>query len=408
MSENNRSIAKVSHDECCGCQACIHVCPVSAITGIVDERGFLYPQVDHDICMNCGKCEKVCAVSENYAGVPAKPILFAAKHEKDEIVLQSSSGGSFSKLMEYVFSQNGIVYGAQFDDDFRVVHGRAENLKEAEKFRSSKYVQSDLSGIYKLVADDLGKGRMVLFSGTPCQVNAVRKYLMAAGTNMAQLYLCEVICHGVSSPGTWREYFNIVKSKYVKDPIDILNVNMRSKKHNWEKQRLEIEVSQGSISENIQKFSYNTFYHSSYGTRPSCFQCHYVSMKRTADLTLGDFWNKDQLKLKFDISNGVNEVLINTAKGKKLFDQAFAEAKKQKLPLKAGWQPHLEYASKMPKKYDAFWTEYLQNEDKESVFLHYMKGSLISRSIQILSPVLRKLGLYQMAGQLYKKVFIRK
>ena len=161
----------------------------------------------------------------------------------------------------------------------------------------------------------------------------------------------------------------------------------------------------------MKEFSFDDIYHSNYPVRPSCANCHFTSFKRPSDFTLGDFWNVDSAGIKFDVTGGVNEVLVNTEKGKALFAQLKEKAAYQPVSKAAGWQPHLEYSAKAPGNRDAFWEEYIASAalaDKEAVLRKYMKGSTLTRIIRKVNPILQKTGLYSIAGKLYKTVFVKK
>lgn len=71
--------------DCCGCSACIQVCPKQCITMLEDKEGFLYPQVNTYDCIDCHLCEKVCPVL--HSGKPRKPLnVYAAKTKMRKFV----------------------------------------------------------------------------------------------------------------------------------------------------------------------------------------------------------------------------------------------------------------------------------------------------------------------------------
>ena len=159
--------------DCCGCTACASICPHNAITMKPNLLGFLYPVVDESKCMECGLCEKVCAFNDHYdcTLVLQQPEAYAARHRNIDEVLKSRSGAAFVAISDYILEVGGVVYGAGYKDHFRVAHKRAITKEERDEFRGSKYVQSDLTGVFRLVKKDLVDGLIVLFSGTPCQYN---------------------------------------------------------------------------------------------------------------------------------------------------------------------------------------------------------------------------------------------
>lgn len=393
-------------NDCCGCMACSKACPVSAITMKVDEKGFLYPCVDEKTCLNCGLCVKTCPMEENYVGKDFEPSIYAVRCRDENVLNESSSGGMFSLLTEWVLDKNGVIYGVSFDEGFYVQHCRAVTWEQAKRFRTSKYVESDLTKVYENICDDLKSGKIVLLTGTPCQISSLNKFLKLKRVPVDHLYTCDNICHGVPSRMLWKEYIDILKDKYIAKDDEIIHINMRSKKVSWKKQVMDIGLKKGNIEGIIEKFSFNRFFLSLYGIRPSCFQCKYTSYKRPSDFTLGDFWNVEQAGIFFDTNGGVNVVLVNTDKGKKVFEQIAKCADVQQVTKKAAWQPHLEYSSKPPKHQEEFWREYLSGKDKEKVLRKYMKGSFLTKMIRFFTPFLRKTGLYAFAGKVYKKLFV--
>ena len=206
---------KDKHD-CCGCTACSSVCPQKAITMKPDDLGFLYPKVDKTKCTNCGLCDKVCAFNDNYDKTLniSEPIAYAARHKDMSEMMKSRSGGAFAVLSDYILGNGGVVYGAGYEGHFVVKHKQATTKEERDEFRGSKYVQSDLSGIFQQIKEDLKEGLTVLFSGTPCQTAGLNSFI---GKALRQnLYLVDIICHGVPGPYVWRDYLAYLEKKYNK------------------------------------------------------------------------------------------------------------------------------------------------------------------------------------------------
>ena len=397
--------------DCCGCMACSFACPKSAIQMKTDDCGFAYPEINQELCVHCGLCTRVCPLQENYTGADAVPDIYALQNHEKNIVSESSSGGMFSLLADWTLEQGGVIYGVAFDEGFEVRHMRADSAQSAATFRTSKYVQSDPSQIYQSICTDLKNGLTVLLTGTPCQIAGVTRFLEAKHADTAKLYTCDNICHGVPSPGVWKDYLKILESRYMDTDAQITSINMRSKRVSWKKQVMDVSVSKGNLLPVLEEFSFNKIFLSLFPVRPSCFHCHFTSYKRPADFTLGDFWNVDSAGIKFDVTGGVNEVLVNTEKGRKLFAAVRENAVCQPVSKAAGWQPHLEYSTKAPGNQEAFWTEYnaaADLETKEALLRKYMKGSTLTRIIRKVNPILQKTGLYSVAGKMYKAVFVKK
>lgn len=206
-------IQKSNPADCCGCTACASICNQNAITMKPDSLGFLYPEVDVDKCTNCGLCEKVCAFNDDYDKSQnlLNPDAYAIRHKDMDEVMTSRSGAVFVAISDYILSQGGVVYGAGYTDHFRVIHKRAINKEQRDEFKGSKYVQSDLTGIFRQVKKDLKDGLIVMFSGTPCQTAGLNSYI---GKKLREnLYLVDILCHGVPGPYIWRDYLAYLEKK---------------------------------------------------------------------------------------------------------------------------------------------------------------------------------------------------
>ncbi len=216
----------VNPADCCGCTACASICTHDAITMQPDALGFLYPVVDKGKCTDCGLCEKVCAFNDHYDTSLnlAQPLAYAARHKEIQEVESSRSGAAFIAISDYILAQGGVVYGVGYTDHFRVVHKRATTKMERDEFRGSKYVQSDMGDCFRQVKEDLKKGMTVLFSGTPCQTSGLHSYV---GKKLrGNLYLVDIVCHGVPGPYIWRDYIAYLEKK---QGSEICWVNFRDK-----------------------------------------------------------------------------------------------------------------------------------------------------------------------------------
>ena len=217
--------------DCCGCTACASICAHDAITMKPDALGFLYPEVDKEKCVDCGLCEKVCSFNDHYDTSLnlETPLAYGARHKDMNEVETSRSGAAFIAISDYILEQGGVVYGAGYTDHFRVVHKRATTKEERDEFKGSKYVQSDMTGVFRQVKKDLRDGMTVLFSGTPCQTSGLNSYV---GKRLREnLFLVDIVCHGVPSPYMWRDYIAYLEKK---QGSPIVWVNFRDKqKFGW-------------------------------------------------------------------------------------------------------------------------------------------------------------------------------
>lgn len=390
-------------NECCGCGSCEQICPVHAIHMEEDAEGFLYPKISVDLCIKCDLCDSVCPFSSDYVGKVAEPAVYAAINQSETICRKSSSGGVFSAVSDWILEQQGFVFGVKFDDDFHVIHTEAGSHTERNRFRGSKYVQSDTKQLYTLAEKRLKEGKKVLFTGTPCQVEALNKYLLIKKIDTERLYTIDNICHGVASPGVWEKYILTLK-KYLLEGEQIRYISMRSKNCEWRKQEMDVMTNRRNISKYVnQKFSWNRLFRTLFVLRPSCYHCKFTSYKRCSDLTLADYWNYENAGLPLDDKNGVSLILVNSSKGEKVL-----EAVKEKLQLvpstkKDCWQVHLEFPNNEPKNRKKFWHDY-RELDTSTVLKKYAKGSFINKMIRFISPFLRKLGLYTFAAKVHHKL----
>ena len=275
--------------DCCGCMACSFSCPKSAISMKEDECGFLYPEINHELCVHCNLCTKVCPLQNTYTGADAVPDIYALQNHQKAIVSESSSGGMFSLLADWTLAQGGVIYGVSFDEGFQVRHMRADSVEKAAAFRTSKYVQSDPSHIYQTICDDLANGLTVLLTGTPCQIAGVSRFLEIKHADTTSLYTCDNICHGVPSPGVWKDYLEILKSKYMDTDAQITSINMRSKRVSWKKTGDGHFCFKGNLLPVLEEFSFNKIFLSLFPVRPSCFHCHYTSYKKAGRFYPGRF-----------------------------------------------------------------------------------------------------------------------
>ena len=228
----NKNVSLVPVNECSGCGLCSFVCPSGAIRFLYDPDGFLNPDIDHTKCTNCGICLQRCPVisSRRDNGNFSLPEALVCWHKDDETVRRSSSGGVFSALAEYCLGKKGTVYGAVWCDDLSVRHKRVEDSCDIALLRGSKYVQSTMEHIYVSVANDLKNGRLVLFSGTPCQIAGIQSINDNKPSN---LFTCEVICHGVVSAIIFNAYVKYMENM---SNAKIRRIDFRYKSNcNWEK-----------------------------------------------------------------------------------------------------------------------------------------------------------------------------
>ena len=305
--------------DCCGCAACLNVCPKEAITMTEDEAGFIYPKVENDLCVNCGMCKRVCVFGKKNNGETGEPQVYAGVINNRETLKKSSSGGIFSALANTVLGDGGVVFGAAWDKDFSLSHIAAKTPEELEKLRGSKYVQSNTGTTFREVKSLLDAGKSVCYSGTPCQISGLKSYL---GKDYENLFTIDIICHGVPSLKMLKDDLKFVSGKI---PDELTNVKFRDKSYGW--------GTKGSLTADDKKIKYNAgtspyYFYFLKGEvyRESCYNCRFPSEKRQGDITLGDYWGigGGLLKKLGDINPdlGVSCILVNTEKGEKWLNAA--------------------------------------------------------------------------------------
>lgn len=305
---------------CCGCTACASICAKGAIKMQADAEGFVYPMVDNSLCVDCGLCETVCPVvhRDEEQRPTSHPLVYAMHHADTDVWQKSSSGGAFTALTNYVFEHGGVVFGAAYDAEFRVVHSMATTPGEALKFRTSKYAQSDMSNIYCMVKEQLKSGRLVLFSGTPCQVEGLKCFLRKSYDN---LITCDILCTSIPSPQFFSEYIGFIEKKA---SAKVQSINMKDKTIGWHKHQAGIRIgfSNGkSWFRTLETNLWNNIFISGLASRPSCFQCRFTNFNRSGDITIGDYWGIEKVHPECDDDRGVSLLLVNTPKGQELLRQ---------------------------------------------------------------------------------------
>lgn len=303
--------------ECCGCSVCADVCPKQCITYVKNKHGFLVPKVEQSLCVNCGLCTKVCPVIKPQTNKLNDVKVYSAYNKSAEIRSEGSSGSLFYTLAEDTINSGGIVYGAAFVENMKLRHISAESLHELKPLMKSKYVQSDLTGIYKQVKYNLGLGRRVLFVGTPCQCNALYKFLGSKPHD--NLLLVDFICHGVPS----QDLFDKALRAYeVSHNCTIDSMSFRIKKedsvHYFSLDIRNVDGEPLRIEGKHTEFPFYYGFKKFICLRESCYQCKFCVKDRISDITLADFWELEKIDKTISLqefNKGVSMVICNSSKG---------------------------------------------------------------------------------------------
>lgn len=352
-------------DKCSGCGLCETVCPAQAIKMEYDKSGFIYPVIQKEKCIDCGLCERKCVVKTVSVEYPRT--CYAGVHLDEKIRAKSSSGGMFAALAEYTLEQGGVVFGAAVVPKGKIVtvkHIMIKNKEELKKLQGSKYVQSDIRECYTNVKQQLAEGKKVLFSGTPCQVAAMKNYL---GKEYDDLLLVDLICHGTPSTLHWEKS---LEEKIQKDE-KVSAVSFRGKE-GYMQGEIEFKTEADRIRKENYSFrndSYYSMFLNADSYREGCYQCQYARPERDGDITIGDFWgfekayDRAQIEkdAKISLEEGNSLIAVNTEKGLSICNKLNGE----KMWLYAAdyeeavkYNPQLSQSSKKGKNRTTFLTLY--------------------------------------------------
>lgn len=299
---------------CTGCSACAAACPKDAITLVRDQEGFAFPQVDPERCVHCGICTKTCPMLRERAKTPL-PAAFAAWNREADVRRDSTSGGAFSALADYVLEGGGVVFGAALDGKQHLRHTACFRKEDLWRLRGAKYVQSDLEGVFREARKCL-ETRQVLFSGTPCQVDGLYRYL---GTRPENLTTCDLVCHGVPSPGVWEDMARHIEKKRGRE---LQAVRFRNKVEGWQNSHFTAVYDDGTVDTHpLFETEFGRAFGRALFLRPCCYRCPYACLNRVGDFTLGDLWGLRPDELPEQQQKGVSLLLVNTPHGSHIFDQ---------------------------------------------------------------------------------------
>jgi len=361
-----------NNSNCTGCCACFSVCPKSAILMTENSEGFLFPKINIKTCIGCELCVKVCPAIKPLTKNNSEIKAFTVINNDEKIRRESSSGGVFSAIAEKIIQKEGIVFGAKFCEDFSVRHSWADNLEGLKAFRGSKYVQSNINNSFKECKQFLDIGKEVLFSGTPCQIQGLKKYLRKEYTNLLTI---DFICHGVPSPLLWRKYKEYHENKLMSK---ISNVTFRNKITGWEHYSVTLTFEnkkQYSIINN--KDCYMQLFLKDLALRESCYNCPAKGTERISEITLADFWGVQSEYPEFYDDKGTSLVFVHNQNLISLFSDC---CKIKEIDINKGIKhnPSIINSCIKPKKRDSFFED-LKKKDFGQIIKKYTEIPLYKK-----------------------------
>lgn len=311
--------------------------------------------------------------------------VYAVKHKEQNIVFNSRSGGIFTALSDEIISKDGIIFGCIVDENFLATHIGTSDPKVRDNMRGSKYVQSNIGNCYREIGNELIKGRLVLFSGTACQVAGLKSYIELKKISVENLITVEILCHGVPSPGVWKDNINWVQNKYKKT---IQSVDFRNKKkYGWKR---HVETYKFTDKTEYDSGSFTKLFTRHYILRPACFKCPYKGLSHSADITIADCWGIENVSKEMDDNKGTSLVLINSAKGEIIFGNVKDQIISIEANIEDVMQPPLVGPFPVPNLRDQFWREY-HEKGYAYVIRKYASYTFKQRFIDSLPYIMREI-----------------
>lgn len=377
----NRVPILCERDRCTACGACEQSCPKEAISMKEDEKGFLYPEINEDKCVRCLVCEKKCSLVKGERTLNEIPDVYACWHKDINVRLQSSSGGAFSAIAEWVLENHGYVWGAGYKENLQLAYLCVKDINDLDRIRRSKYVQSEVGNTFVQIKEQLKQEKLVLFTGTSCHIRGLLSFI---STEMkGNLITIDFICHGVPSPKVFRKYLDWIENAY-QDKLK--EFNFRDKRYGWDNGVLTVGQFE-RIGERKFLNKENSYF---YGMlhdlfiRPCCYQCLSNGLQREADFTIADFWGIGKYNAfvhENEKTKGISLLALNSEKAKSMFyhgikEKLYYEKRTLEEAYEGNW--NYRFSARKNKQTHDFWQTFQQIDSWEEL-LYFFEPSFIEK-----------------------------
>lgn len=387
---------------CCGCTACAAICPKKCIKMVEDHEGFLYPEVNTDKCVNCKACEKVCPISNLSKDEVNEQKAYIVQNKDEKVLRESTAGGAFTAIARYVLQQGGVVFGVEMSEDLVARHVCVETEEELVKFRNSKYVQSVVGmSTFRKVAEFLKQKRMVCFSGTPCQIEGLKKYLNKEYENLVTV---DVVCRAVPSPLIFRKYVEYQNSK-LSDTVKKIRFRDKYYGYKYSTLNLTTERNQGNYHQGVETDPWLRAFFSNICDRPSCHACKFRKRYRISDFTIWDCFQVGRYSKNLDNDKGATRILIHSDKGCKIFEKIKTDFQYIETAPESIMDTAKEMKeSVLPNKRRKQFFEDANQLSGTELFEKYFPSTLKTKAEHFIRISCYKLGIYSVAKKVYVKL----
>lgn len=387
----------IKKENCCGCSACSQICAKNAVTMKSDSEGFLYPEVNRELCTDCGLCDKVCPIINKEADTPKPQKAYLVQNKNKKVLKESTSGGAFTAIAEYVIRHEGVVFGVAYDRNFRAVHTEVSSSDELKKFRNSKYVQSNPCNTFRKVKDYLNSGKLVCYSGTPCQIEGLKSFLLKDYKNLITV---DVVCRAVPSPMIWEKY-----KKFIAGENKITGAKFRDKRHyGYDYSQMTVTTKQGHYHAGVESDPYLRAFFTNLSDRPSCYECQFKKRYRVSDITIWDCFEPQKFDKRLDNNSGATRVLVHSGKGAELMKNildnfVFTEVSAD--DIVSGVREMFHSVPYNPNRNKFFADAVSMNE--HDFFMKWFPDNLKVKTERIIRHTAEKLGIYRFVKRTAKK-----